>query len=169
MNSNNLKLAALFIVLVLLQALIFNHILFLGYATPFLYIYFLIKLPITLNRNLVIILGFLLGFVIDLFCNTPGLNAAATTFAAFLRYPIERLFFDKEMFEHLEPKLSTLGTSFIKYTIAIIIIHHATLISLEYFSYFNIQTVLLRIILSSLLTFILILAIEGYPYKKKKV
>jgi len=165
---NNIKLALLFIGLVLLQVLILNHIFFLGYATPFLYIYFLIKLPVTFSRNAVILLGFLLGITIDLFCFTPGLNAAATTFAAFLRYPTQRLFFDKEEFEHIEPKLSTLGHSFVKYTIVMVLVHHITLISLEYFSYFNAITILIRVVSSSLLTFIIIFAIEGFSIKKKK-
>jgi len=165
---NNVKLLVSFILLVLLQVLIFNQILFLGYATPFIYIYFIIKLPVTFSRNWVILLGFLLGFVIDLFCLTPGLNAAATTFTAFLRYPVQKLFFEKEEFEHIEPKLSTLGYDFIKYIIVIILVHSITLISLEYFSYFNILTILLRIASSALLTFIIIFAIEGLSIKKKE-
>ena len=166
---NNIKLALLFILLVLLQVLILNHIFFLGYATPFLYIYFLIKMPVSFSKNAVIFLGFMLGLIIDIFCYTPGINAAATTFTAFLRYPVQQLFFEKEEFEHIEPKLSSLGGSFIKYTILIILIHHSSLIILEYFSFFNIKTILLRIISSSLLTFIIIFAIEGFSIKKKKI
>ena len=168
MNNNIFRLALLFVFLVLLQVLVLNHIFFLGYATPFLYIYFLIKLPVTLSRNVVILLGFALGISIDIFCNTLGLNAAAATFTAFLRAPVQKLFFNKEEFEHLELKLSSLGVNFIKYTVAIILIHHITLISIEYFSYFNIQTIFIRILLSSLLTFILIFAVEGGVMVKKK-
>lgn len=166
---NNLKLIFLFIVLVLLQVLILNHIFFLEYATPFLYIYFLIKLPVNFNKNLVLLLGFLIGFAIDIFCYTPGLNAAAATFAAFLRYPIQKLFFDKDDFELAELKLSNLRSRFAKYAIAMILVHHIALISLEYFSYFNVSTMLIRVISSSLLTFVIILAIEGFSIKKKRV
>ncbi len=165
---NNLKLVLLFVFLVLIQVLILNHILFLGYATPLLYIYFLIKLPTSFSKNSVILLGFLLGITIDLFCNTLGVNAAATTFVAFLRYPIQKLFFNDDEFDHIEPKISILGGAFIKYCILIIFIHHSSLICLEYFSFFNIQTILLRIISSSLLTFIIIFAIEGFSVKRKK-
>lgn len=165
---NNLKLALLFVFLVLIQVLILNHILFLGYATPLLYIYFLIKLPTSFSKNSVILLGFLLGITVDLFCNTWGVNAAATTFVAFLRYPIQKLFFNDDEFEHIEPKISVLGGAFIKYCILMIFIHHSTLICLEYFSFFNIQTILLRITSSSLLTFIIIFAIEGFSIKRKK-
>jgi len=167
MNNNLIKYSLLFISLVLLQVLVLNQIFFLGYATPFLYIYFLIKLPVGINRNIVVLLGFLLGLIIDMFCNTLGLNAAAATFAAFLRLSVQKLFFEREDFEHIEPKLSSLGGSFIKYVIAMILIHHTALIAIESFSYSDIETMLIRIVLSSALTFILVFAFESFAVKKK--
>ena len=67
-----------FIGLVLLQVLILNHIHILGIATPFLYIYFIIKLSSGVSRNVVMLWAFLLGIIIDIFSNTPGMNAART-------------------------------------------------------------------------------------------
>lgn len=168
MDDNSIvRQIALFVSLVLLQVLILNQIFFLGYATPFFYIYFIIKLPVATNRNLVVLLGFLMGMTIDLFCNTLGVNAAAITFAAFLRLPIQKLFFEREDFEHLKPKLSVLGGSFIKYAVAMILIHHITLILIESFSYSDIVTIGLRILFSSVLTFILLFAVESLSIKKK--
>ena len=60
----------LFAALIVLQVLIFNQISIFGFATPFLYIYFLLKLPVGRNLFYVIIAGFLLGFTIDIFLNT---------------------------------------------------------------------------------------------------
>jgi len=169
MSNDILKQAFYFLFLVLSQVLIFNHILFLGYATPYIYIYFIIKLPVNINRNIVVLLGFLIGITIDMFCNTPGLNAAATTCIAFLRLPAQKLFFERDDFEYLVPKLSLLGMSFIKYVVIMILVHHTILISLESFSYFNIEAIVLRILLSSLLTFIIIFAFEGLSIKRAKV
>ena len=87
----------LFAVLILLQVLVFNQISIFGLATPFLYIYFLLKLPVGRNVFYVIIMGFLMGFIIDIFLNTPGINAAASTIIATLRQPLLRLFFTKEI------------------------------------------------------------------------
>ena len=53
-----LKEIILFVILVLLQVLLFNRIAVFGLAVPILYIYFLIKLPYGRNRFYVIILGF---------------------------------------------------------------------------------------------------------------
>ena len=85
----------LFVILVLLQVLLLNRIAVFGLAVPILYIYFLIKLPYERNRFYVIVLGFLLGIVIDIFLNTPGMNAAATTITATLRSMVLNLFYQK--------------------------------------------------------------------------
>lgn len=168
MINNWIKLLVYFCLLVLFQVLILNHISFLGYATPFLYIYFIIKLPIGTNRNLVILLGFIVGLIIDLFCNTPGQNAAATTFAAFMIQPIQNLCFVPEDLDNVIPSIRNLRGAFMKYAVSIVFIHEAVLVSIASFSYYNFTTIILRIIFSTILTSILIFAIEGFSLRKKK-
>lgn len=166
MTSNWLKQLITFVVLILLQVLVLNHISFLGYATPFLYVYYLIKMPTGTDRNLLMVQAFLLGFIIDVFCNTPGQNAAAAVFAAFIRRPMQNLFFSREDFDHLIPSMLTLGGAFMKYAGTIVFIHHLLLISISSFSYFNFQTMLLRMVSSTILTSVLIFAIEGIMVRK---
>jgi len=167
LKSNVIKYIILFVILVLLQVLIFNKISFLGYAVPFVYIYFIMKLPVGYNRNLSTLLGFLLGLSIDIFCNTPGINAAATTFIGFFCRPVQSLFFMVDDYNGQTPGLSLLGGSFMKFVVFITLIHHVILVSIESFSYFNIKLILLRISLSTILTIILIFAFEGFSLKKK--
>lgn len=168
LKNNTIKFTILFIILVLLQVMVLNRVSFLGYAIPFLYIYFIIKLPIGMNRSLTTLLGFAIGFVIDIFCNTPGINAAATTFAAFVRRPVQKLFFAIDDYNEQLPRLSLLGGTFIKYAITICFIHNVVLISIESFSYLNILTIVYRIVLSTVITSILIFALEGFSIRKKK-
>lgn len=168
MINNWIKLLVYGFLLILLQVLILNHISFLGYATPFLYIYFIIKLPIGTNRNFVIFLGFVFGLIIDLFCNTPGQNAAATTLAAFMLQSAQNIFFVRENLENVIPSIANLRASFMKYAISIVLIHHTVLISITSFSYYNFGTILIRILSSVLLTSILVFAIEGFSLRKKK-
>lgn len=168
MANNWLKQLISFVTLILLQVLVLNHISFLGYATPFLYIYFIVKMPIGTDRNLVLLMAFLLGFSIDIFCNTLGQNAAAAVFAAFMRRPVQDLFFEREDFEHFIPSIPNLGFAFIKYTVVIVFIHNLALISISSFSYLNINTLILRVLSSTLLTSVLIYAIEGFSVKRKR-
>ena len=167
LKSNAIKYLILFVILVLLQVLIFNKISFLGYAVPFVYIYFIMKLPVGCNRNLSTLLGFLLGLSIDIFCNTPGINAAATTLIGFVCRPVQSLFFMVDDYNGQTPGLSLLGSSFMKFVVSMTLIHHIILVSIESFSYFNIKLILLRISLSAILTIILIFAFEGFSLKKK--
>ncbi|MBB4035182.1 rod shape-determining protein MreD [Dysgonomonas hofstadii] len=167
LKSNIFKYITLFIVLALLQVLVLNKISFLGYAVPFVYIYFILKLPVGCDRNLSTSLGFLLGFSIDVFCNTPGINAAATTLIGFVCRRVQGLFFMVDDYNNQTPGLSLLGGAFMKYAIFITLIHHIVLVSIESFSYFNIKLILLRIFLSAILTIVLIFAFEGFSYKKK--
>jgi len=166
-KNRTIRFIILFIVLVLLQVLVLNRISFLGYAVPFAYIYFVLKLPVEFNRNLTVLIGFLLGFVIDLFCNTPGINAASTTLISFLRRPVQNLFFSTEDYDGQTPSISLLGGAFMKTAVFLTIIHHIVLILTESFSIFNIKLVLLRIVLSAILTIILIFAFEGFSLKKR--
>ena len=80
-----------FIGLVLLQVLILNQMHINGYATPFLYIYFILKFHSRVSRNELMVWGFVLGLVVDMFSNTPGMNAAVTTCLAFFRNTFLRM------------------------------------------------------------------------------
>ena len=73
-----------FVFLFLLQVLVFNHVHIFGYATPMPYIYFLLILPSDTPRWLYVLLGFVLGLLIDLFTNTPGMAAGSMTLSGLL-------------------------------------------------------------------------------------
>lgn len=167
LKSSTIKYVIMFVLLVLLQVLVLNRISFLGYAVPFAYIYLILKLPVGCNRSLSTFLGFLIGLSIDIFCSTPGINAAATTLIGFMCRPVQGLFFIRDDYNDQIPGFRILGIAFMKYSILLTLIHHIVLISIESFSYFNIQLVLLRILLSTILTSVLIFAFEGFSIKKK--
>ncbi len=151
-----------FIGLVLLQVLILNHIHILGIATPFLYIYFIIKLSSGVSRNVVMLWAFLLGIIIDIFSNTPGMNAAACVFLAFVRPTLLRLFTPRDLLDSIVPSLKSLGfSSFFKYTIVCVVVQLTVLLTIEFFSFSSLWMLLLRIIACSVLTIACILAVEG--------
>lgn len=161
MNSIHLRLILLFIVLVLLQVWLFNYIHLFGFATPLLYIYFLIKLPLTMNRNLVLLLAVLLGFVIDLFGYTLGVNMLAMTVAGFLRFYFLNLFTPRDLFENTVPSFATFGKSqFLGYAGSITLLHQITLFCTESLSLFDPLLLLMRIGGSFFLTMLLIIGME---------
>jgi len=156
----------LFFILILLQVILFNQVSIFGVATPILYIYFLIKLPLGRNRFYVIVSGFLLGLIIDIFLNTPGMNAAATTITVLFRKPLMNLFFSRVEYEDFVPSIYTETGSFIRFGITMILIHLTLLFFIESFSFFNLYNTLIRIISSSAITIILVLALDSLMYRK---
>ncbi|MDD4969133.1 MAG: rod shape-determining protein MreD [Paludibacter sp.] len=155
-----------FALLVLFQVLVLNNIQFLGYINPYLYILFILVLPVQMPRWFLLILAFILGLTIDIFSNTPGTHAFATVFVAFFREGIIKLFTNIEEGNNPTPSFHTFGVSaFIKYVVLIVFIHHTILFTLEAFSFAHFGIMLAKILLSSLVTVLLILGIQSIKTK----
>jgi len=157
-----------FIVLVFFQVLVFNHVHLFGYATPFLYIYLLLKLNLGTSRAELLIWGFLLGLAVDIFSNTPGVSAASTTFYALLQPILVRLFTPRDSDDTIEPGFKTMGIApFIRFIVISVLLHHTVLFTIEFFSFVNWTDWLISILSSTLLTVFCVIAIEGIRMKKK--
>ena len=153
--------------LLVLQVLIFNHISIGGYATPFVYVYVLLKMGFNCNRNERMLWGFVVGLLVDFFSDTPGMNASASVLMCFLQPLFLRLFAPRDLDDNLVPSMRTMGVAaFAKYLVACILIHHSWLLSLEFFSWAHASAMLWRILASGSLSLALILALEGIQKKK---
>ena len=150
-----------FVGLFLLQVLFLNRIHWFGVATPFLYIYFILTLDHNMSRSQLMLWAFFLGLAIDIFSNTFGVHAAASTLTAFIRPSVLRMFFIREEKEIYEPGMRALGSSvFFYYVLACTLIHHTMVFLLEFFSFSHMGLMLLHIGASTLLTVLLIMIVE---------
>ena len=158
-----------FVVLVLFQVLVINHIRLGGYVHPYIYLTFILLLPFSMPKWQLLVLGFALGLTIDLFTGTPGLHAGATTLMAFCRPGIIRLISGNQKFDSIqEPSLGQLdGIWFLRYALIMVLIHHFALFFLESFSFQLLGQVLLRITLSVPVSVFLIMMIL-YIFKNEK-
>ncbi len=157
-----IKKALLLVTLVLVQVLILNKLHILGYATPFIYIYFLLKMPSSVSRNGLLITGFILGLVIDIFSDTPGMHAAATTFLGLIIPRIVSLYLPKGDMDEFVPGIYSVGfVFFIKFAFTAIILHHGALFLIDSFTFWDLHTLILRIIGSTVLTFCCILSLDA--------
>ncbi len=166
MNSLNINSIIRFIVLILAQALIFNHINFLGSVNPYPYILFILLFSVNNNRTLFVFLSFILGFLVDLFSDSGGVHAAACVAIAFARPPVLKFAFGT-IYENQNIKFNT--TEFgnrVIYFLILIILHHLILFSLEVFSISNILLALKKTLLSSVFTLILCILISVLFSKK---
>lgn len=151
----------------MLQAILLNRINVFGFATPVLYIYFLLKLPFGRSPFYVIISGFLLGIIIDIFLNTPGMNAAAATMVATFRKPILNLFYDREIFDEFIPGINTGTSQFVKLTVFVVLLHLTLLFFIESFTMFNAVNTIKRIVASSLISILIIISLDVLIYRKR--
>ncbi|MBO4443964.1 MAG: rod shape-determining protein MreD [Bacteroidaceae bacterium] len=150
-----------FVGLLLLQILILNRIHWFGVATPFLYIYFVLTLEHSMSRNQLMLWAFFLGLAVDICTNTFGIHAAATTFVAFVRPSILRLFFIREENEIYEPGIRAMSPAvFFSYAFVCTLLHHAIVFLLGFFSFSRPGLMLLHIGASTLLTLLLMIAVE---------
>ena len=151
-----------FWLLVFIQVLVLNHVHLMGYAMPFLYVYLILTLNVTVSRNILLLWGFFLGLAVDIFSNTPGMNAAATTFLAFMRPSLLTLFTPRDCAEDMEPGIKSMGFwLFFRYVLVGVALHHTVLLTIESFSFFDLGFLSLEILSSTLLTTFCVMAIEG--------
>ncbi len=107
----------------------------------------------------------------DMFYDTGGLHAAATTFMGFARLQVLRLISPREGYElGMKPTVDHMGrTWFSTYAFMLIFLHHFVYFNLEVFTFSGFFFTLLRIIGSSLATFIFIYVIQFLFYRNDKL
>lgn len=159
-----------FLFLILFQVLILNNINLGGYINPFFYIYFILLLPFSTSRWVLLTSAFLLGLGIDVFANTPGLNAAACVGMAFARpFVINIISTSSESLIGINPTVKNQGIKwFFYYATILILIHHLILFYLEIFRFNEFFQTLFRTLISSAFTLLFVLVSEYLFFQKSK-
>jgi cell shape-determining protein MreD len=165
-----LKNIGRFIFLILFQVLILNNIQFSGYINPYFYIYFILLLPFETPPWLLLLSAFLLGISLDAFTNTFGLNASACVLMAFVRpFVINAISTGTEFMIGHSPSLKKQGMKwFAYYSIILVLVHHSVLFYLEIFRFNEFFQTLLRVLLSSIFTLLIIFLAEYLSYPTEK-
>ncbi len=151
------KYMVMFVSLILVQVLILNQVQFGGFFNPYVYILFVILLPLSAPRYLVLILAFALGFIIDVFSNSLGVHSAATVFIAYMKPLIIRVISNREDDKNDYPGLHQNKIIwFVSYVTIMVLLHHLLLFYLEVYTFANFLNTLFRVVLSSIFSIIVI-------------
>ena len=159
--KENILLILQFIVLVIVQVLLFNQIHIYGVGCIFLYIFFVINYPFERKKIYLILWGFLLGFIIDIFSQSYGIHTFATTLIAYLRPFINKLYTGTNDSEVLKKHYSRFDKTFYSYAFTMILLHHLTLFTLEAFSIKFIIPIIIKTLISTLLTTIFLFFVQS--------
>ena len=152
----------MFVTLLLVQVMVLSHVWLLNVATPLLYVYFAITFPRNTEKGEVLVWCFLLGLLIDIFSNTPGLAAGSLTLIGMIQTYLVELFVPRDSVENLEVSTATLGWGkFSTMSAMLTLIYCLLFFILEAFNFFDWQLWLMRSVCSAALTLVLMLAIES--------
>lgn len=156
-----------FILLALAQVLIFSQIHLFGYATACIYLIFILKLPRHTSVNALMLWSFMFGIIVDIFCNTPGINAAAATAMGFARNTFLAAFTHKGMPDDFVPGAKSIKWGgYLVYSLMCIVLFYCVLFLLELFTIGHIVSLLISTASSTLLTMLFVIVTECFSFRK---
>jgi len=153
----------IFVVVILLQCFVFSRFAIGTYVQPSMYILFILLLPFAYSRIKTLWWAFALGFAIDLLLSDViGLNIAAAVALAYMRPYLLKLFSNKMDFDtYVSPNAKIMGRfSFVGYIFLCVLVYHCLFFFLDSFGFYDISHTLLRILLSTLYSSLLILLLQ---------
>lgn len=166
MNTVILQRLSFMLVLCLFQALVLNHIHFLGYATPMLCVYLVLLFPRNMAKCSVLLWAFFMGLFIDIFSNTPGVTSATLTAVAAFQPYFFKLFIQHDAAEDVKPSMRIMGAgTFTFYVFVLVLLFCLLFFTLEMFHFFNFLYWLKSVLGSTLFTVIFILILESIKKK----
>ena len=160
MTIHSLRLCFLLLVLALVQVLVLNHIHILGVATPLVYLLFPVRFDSEQKRWSALAWCFLLGMVVDIFSNTPGMVSSALTFIGLIQPRVLRLFVQGDESEICKPSLKAMGwLRYTTYLLVLVSVFCLLFFTLEFFTFFNVLLWIESVIGSTVLTVIILIAL----------
>ena len=164
MINKILRFSLIFVLLILLQILLFNNIQFSGYVNPYVYLMFILILPVEIPSWLLLLLSFSTGLVVDFFSGSQGMHTFATVLAGFVRPYILRIIAPRDGYEPgSAPSMLIYGFRwFLTYTLLFVLVHHTALFFVEVFRFTDFFRTILRVLLSSLFSVTFIVIFEYY-------
>ena len=155
-----------YFLVMLLQVLLFDQLQLLGVCHPYIYILCLLMMPITLPHSADMIIGAVVGLIMDIFCNSLGVHTASCIFIMFIRpYLIGAIVNDKDRLNE-QITLRTLGMeALLKYVVILVLAHHLLVFLLAAWSWSHIGFVLMETIVSSLITISIIIGYNTLRYR----
>lgn len=155
-----------YVIVMLLQVLLFNQLQLMGVCHPYIYVMCLLMMPITLPHSVDMIIGAVVGLVMDVFCNSIGIHMAACIMLMFLRpYVLGLIVNDKERLNE-QINQHTVGlAAVVKYAVILVPIHHLIVFALGAWSWHHIGFILIETLVSSAITLVVIIGYNTLRYR----
>ncbi len=152
-----------FIGLLLVQVLILKKVVIGGssfnYVSLIIYPLFLMLLPLRTPHSVLVLLGFVIGILVDAFYDSYGVHASASVFIGFIRPFVLKIVEPKGGYiQNSSPTKRRLGASwFFIYSSIILFTHLFFYFSVEAFTFYYIGDIVLKTVSSFLFSIIIIM------------
>ena len=156
MNRELLKNILFYTIILALQLLIFNQFKLFGFITPLIYLIIFVHYKTTYDKTVLLILGFLIGLIIDLSMQTYGCHTFSTITICYLRGRIEKNSFGVNANLPSAMIKDTPLFSRISFFLSLISIHSIIYYSLIFFNINLLSTIFLYAFINSIATFIIV-------------
>jgi hypothetical protein len=167
-NISSLKQLFIWLLFVGGQLLFAQNIVLYNQAFSFIYIGFLLLLPLNISRNNLLLIGFFTGLAIDIFYNSLGTHMAAATFIAFLRPLWINAITPRGGYENVEsPAIKDLSLSwFLAYSLPLALFHILVLFFIEAGGFTMFFSVIFKALMSTFLTVFMLIVLQYLFYSK---
>lgn len=166
MNTTSLKHIIRAILILLLQVLVLKRI---GLSTSwlwqygdiFLYPVIVLLLPFRISRHYAILIGFVIGLIIDMFYDTIGVHAFALTATAYSRGLLLAYLEPRGGYQlSMSPTIFSMGLNWVMtFTVFSLLIHTFLYFTAEIFTFVYIGQILLKTLITLILS---MLVVMGY-------
>lgn len=154
----------------LYQVMILQNVVLFHTAFCFLYVLYLLVLPVDTNPIALMGIGFAMGFAVDMFYESIGLHAFASVLIMYLRnYWLNSLTPQGGYDSSTVPSMALNGVQwFVVYAVPLIFLHHALLFFMEVGGFQLFWWTLWKVITSTLFTtFVILIAQFLFPVRRR--
>lgn len=153
-----------------LQVFVFNHLNFTSYLVPQVFIFLLIILPLHLSKLNIVLIGFGLGLLADIFTSTAGLHASACLWLVLIRMAILNSLDTKQMEANKNWfTVQNVGLPVFFYTtIALVFVYHLYVFFLGSIGAIDFERLLISTFASTSFALLIILFFELVSFGRSK-
>ena len=151
-----------FIAYVGVQVVLLKNLVIFDSAFCLVYIGFLLFMPIDIGRPLLMLIGFFLGLTVDIFYDSLGIHAAASVLLGYIRPTWINALTPQGGYDiGISPGYQKMGFGwYFAYSGLLLLIHHLTIFYIEAGGFHLFFFTLVKVIFSTLFTFLVLLLIQ---------
>jgi hypothetical protein len=171
MAGNRILLLAVgFVFYLILQVVFLKNVVVFGTAFCFLYVLFILLLPIEIKTIPIMLVAFAMGIGVDIFYDTIGIHTASLVGMAFLRNTwLKTLTPTGGYDENLNPSLLNMGLGwYVSYSLPLILVHHTLFFFIESLGTNLFLPVVQKIIGSVIFVFIMSIIVQLLFYRRRR-